>query len=688
MSYSFQTLNNNTDPTFNQLLGVNNAGTIAGYFGIGQTPAAPNANPNKGYTLAPPYTQASYTNENFPNSAQTQVVGINSFGLTVGFWVDNNTAFDNFGFVDNGGTFTSVVDPNTPTVAGAVNQLLGVNDLKEAAGFYTDASGNNQGYIYNIPTGTFTAVTIPGSSSVTATGINNTLCAALPVLHSCQSSSVTTTGINNAGVISGFYLNGTVTDGFIDNNGSITTLTGPSGATTTQAFGLNNEGQVVGDYVDAAGNTHGFVYSIATAAYTTINDPNATPASPGAPTMTVVNGINDLGQLVGFYLDASGNTDGMLAAIPGTIATIANPTAGSTILMPAGYGGVILQGTNDVTLTDSGTGNALLQGNQGNDTITATGTSDTVIGGNGDNQIAVAGGSNKVVTGTGVNDVSLGSGQNLVDSNGNDRIVSAGGADTVFATSNVFFEGAQGGHLTFIGGNGSDTILGGGGASTIFGGSGNGNLVFAGSGSTEYIGGAGTGTFIGGSGPATVFGGTGGGLIFAGSGGGLFVGQPNTNTEIVAGGGPSTIVGSAGNTVFLSGAANDVAFAGAGNVSLIGGASSGNDVFVAGSGNDQIGSGSGQNAIFAGTGAATIAGGSGSTFYGFVDGQAGGTDVIGNFKLGTDLVGLTGYGSTEISTALSTATVTNGSTSISLTDGTHITFLGVAHLTSSAFVSA
>jgi hypothetical protein len=29
--------------------------------------------------------------------------------------------------------------------------------------------------------------------------------------------------------------------------------------------------------------------------------------------MTVVNEINDLGQLVGFYLDAKGNTDGLVA---------------------------------------------------------------------------------------------------------------------------------------------------------------------------------------------------------------------------------------------------------------------------------------------------------------------------------------------------------------------------------------
>ncbi len=72
------------------------------------------------------------------------------------------------------------------------------------------------------------------------------------------------------------------------------------------AFGLNNVNQVVGSFVDSAGNTDGFVYDTKTQAYTTIVDPN----SAG---MTTVNGINDLGQLVGFYLDANGNTDGMLA---------------------------------------------------------------------------------------------------------------------------------------------------------------------------------------------------------------------------------------------------------------------------------------------------------------------------------------------------------------------------------------
>jgi hypothetical protein len=31
--------------------------------------------------------------------------------------------------------------------------------------------------------------------------------------------------------------------------------------------------------------------------------------------MTVANGINDKGQVVGFYLDPAGNTDGMLVQV-------------------------------------------------------------------------------------------------------------------------------------------------------------------------------------------------------------------------------------------------------------------------------------------------------------------------------------------------------------------------------------
>ena len=106
MPVKFTTLNDNADPTFNQLLGINNSGEIAGYFGSGTLAAG---HPNKGYTLNPPYGQGNYHNENFLGSVQTQVTGINNADRTVGFWADANG--DNFGFVDHDGVFTDVVDP-------------------------------------------------------------------------------------------------------------------------------------------------------------------------------------------------------------------------------------------------------------------------------------------------------------------------------------------------------------------------------------------------------------------------------------------------------------------------------------------------------------------------------------------------------------------------------------------------
>jgi hypothetical protein len=141
--FKFQDITNANDPTFNQELGINNAGVIAGYFGSGAA-----GHPNKGYTVVRPYkTQLDFTNENFPGSVQTQVTGINNRdelrfdrdrgefgfdrdrdrggwdsdrdpgelgfdrvfrGTTVGFWSDMNNANlvnNNFGFVNIGGQY-------------------------------------------------------------------------------------------------------------------------------------------------------------------------------------------------------------------------------------------------------------------------------------------------------------------------------------------------------------------------------------------------------------------------------------------------------------------------------------------------------------------------------------------------------------------------------------------------------
>ena len=84
--------------------------------------------------------------------------------------------------------------------------------------------------------------------------------------------------------------------------GTLITLDVP-GSTSTQAFGLNNVGQVVGAFLDGAGKTHGFLF--ANGSFRTIDDPN------GIGT-TTVNGINDFGNIVGFFVDAAGNTNGFV----------------------------------------------------------------------------------------------------------------------------------------------------------------------------------------------------------------------------------------------------------------------------------------------------------------------------------------------------------------------------------------
>ena len=284
MDIDFKTLNDAADPTFNQLLGINNDGKIAGYFGSG-TPAT--VHPNKGYTLSPPYGQGQYVNENFPGSQQTQVTGLNNKDLTVGFWADANG--DNFGFVEHDGKFTNVIDPNAPKPAvgtPSVQQLLGVNDHDVAVGFYTDAAGNNHGFTYDVAKGDFDPVNVKGFTSVTATAIND------------------------KGDIAGFVQNGAVTEGFLKEDGKIELLAGPKGAVSVQALGVDSKDDVVGSFTDAAGDTHGFLFDAQSKSYTTIDDPNAHG-------MTVVNGLNDKGQLVGFYLDGAGNTDGMLVQVSG-----------------------------------------------------------------------------------------------------------------------------------------------------------------------------------------------------------------------------------------------------------------------------------------------------------------------------------------------------------------------------------
>ena len=81
-------------------------------------------------------------------------------------------------------------------------------------------------------------------------------------------------------------------------------------------MGINNRGQIVGDYGDAGGTVHGSLLD--KGALTTIDVPGATSTEAG--------GINDHGQISGWYGDVSGTEHGFLLD-KGTFTTIDVPGA-------------------------------------------------------------------------------------------------------------------------------------------------------------------------------------------------------------------------------------------------------------------------------------------------------------------------------------------------------------------------
>ncbi|TVZ06180.1 hypothetical protein EAS64_01685 [Trebonia kvetii] len=285
--YQFVEIGSHQDRTFNQLLGINNRGQIAGYFGAGVP-----GHPNKGYEISAPYAQNDFQHENFPGSVQTQITGLNDTGIEVGFFSTQNkngNPDSNFGFWRQNGKYHEVNFPAKNNSTPPQDQLLGINDTGTAVGFYNDNAGNSHGFAYNIATKKFKVITVPGATSVTAAAIND------------------------KGTVAGFYVNakGNTVSFTKTHTGKVTTIA-VAGATATSALGLNDNGWVVGFYTTGSGNsaaTHGFVFLPNGKFITKFDDPNGLGN-------TTLNGINNENDIVGFYGDAAGNTDGLVAFPP------------------------------------------------------------------------------------------------------------------------------------------------------------------------------------------------------------------------------------------------------------------------------------------------------------------------------------------------------------------------------------
>lgn len=163
--------------------------------------------------------------------------------------------------------------------------------------------------------------------------------------------SIVVSGNNNGGQIVGWYANSqSAVYGFV---GTASSLTGvqfalPSGLTQPTFFtGINDTGQIVGYYGQGSGQNggtinRGFIFERDT--FTTLNYPNSSG--------TVPYGINDAGQIVGTYVDASDRSvlHSFLQSA-GTFTTLNAPNGLETVAMGINNAGQIVGSYTDSSCT-------------------------------------------------------------------------------------------------------------------------------------------------------------------------------------------------------------------------------------------------------------------------------------------------------------------------------------------------
>ena len=102
------------------------------------------------------------------------------------------------------------------------------------------------------------------------------------------------------------------------------TLNDPSAPSYTAGAGINALGEIVGSYIDGSGNEYGFLYNNGT--WTTLDDPSEGGGADGTFAYGVY-GVGNSGEIVGYYLDGSGDPHGFSYS-NGTWTTLNDPSAG------------------------------------------------------------------------------------------------------------------------------------------------------------------------------------------------------------------------------------------------------------------------------------------------------------------------------------------------------------------------
>jgi probable HAF family extracellular repeat protein len=211
----------------------------------------------------------------------TEASGVNDSGQVVGDYRDATTGIFH-GFLWDAGQFFTIDVPFSEASSTAAS---GINNIGQIVGHYFDENvGHDRGFLYN--DGIFTSFDFPGAVVT------------IPF------------DINDNGQIVGLFVLGTGSDAssFILDDGTFTTLDVPfSGVLFTQLRGINNQGQIVGRYVQSNPDdpvnpfpSHGFVAS------PNVNAPLVASLTDSTKTNAVPQPAIDEGQNLATKREANG----------------------------------------------------------------------------------------------------------------------------------------------------------------------------------------------------------------------------------------------------------------------------------------------------------------------------------------------------------------------------------------------
>jgi hypothetical protein len=374
------------------------------------------------------------------------------------------------------------------------------------------------------------------------------------------------------------------------------------------------------------------------------------PSSEFSQIQSLLSGLTAsvTGGTIGFFNDnltASGQTSGVLtigASSVGSslleltntdstgVATAGNVSISATI--PSSYTTIVAEAPGTMSLTGASAGGATyVFGAATNVDLTAYG-SNTIYAGGGSDTLNPGSGSSSITYTSGNSSVNVQSGSNSIAATGN-------------ATVSVHVNSGFSGTINFV--NSSTASAG----------------LSAGAGSATVFGGAAGGTFLGGT--------AGNNSLVGGSG-----------SAFLVGGGNNDFLKAGGNTDGVTSSGSNYLFSGTGNETLFASSLTGSNLLAGGSGADSITSdGTGAQYFFASDGSTTMTGsttsGAANTyFFGGPASTTGGNDLITNFKTSRDALNV--LGGADIQAISSTSFQGAPGALVTLTDGTHITMLGVS----------